>query len=170
MLMPNSRTALPFAFHSDDPVLQGSEILQMAANTLTCSKPTGLGPVKLSFFGGLRFGRVATPSVIPDHRLKVASDLDLMVQKLKVIQVRSERKDYEDLSILLKSGLRVEDGLGAACALYPGFPVSVALRALSYFEGGDVSQLPKSLKVLLSGYAARCSDIPLWTRASDSLM
>jgi len=45
-----------------------------------------------------------------------------------------------------------------------------AQLALSYFEGGDVSQLPKSLKVLLFGYAARCSDIPLWTRASDSLM
>lgn len=160
----------PFAFHSEDPVLQDSEILQVADNTLTCSKPTELGPVKFSFFGGLRFGRVSAPSEIPLHGLKVASDLDLMVQKLKVIQVRSERKDYEDLSILLRSGLRVEDGLGAACALYPGFPVSVALRALSYFEGGDVTQLPKSLKSLLSGHAARCSKIPLWTRASDSLM
>ena len=160
----------PFAFYADDPVLQGSEILQTAANTLTCSKPTKLGPVKLSFFGGLRFGRVADPSVIPDHPLKVASDMDLMVRKLKVIPVRSERKDYEDLSVLLKSGLRLEDGLGAARALYPGFPVSVALRALSYFEGGDVAQLPQTLKALLSGHAARCSDIPLWIRAGDSLL
>ncbi|MFA7234925.1 MAG: nucleotidyl transferase AbiEii/AbiGii toxin family protein [Terrimicrobiaceae bacterium] len=160
----------PFAFYAEDSLLQGSDILQTASSTLTCSKSTPLGPVKFSFFGGLRFGRAAAPSVIPDHGLKLASDVDLMVQKLKVIQVRSERKDYEDLCVLLQGGVRLEDGLGAASALYPGFPVSMALRALSYFEGGDVGQLSRPMKKLLSGRAARCSEIPVWIRASATLL
>ncbi len=130
--------------------LKNGETIQIARNTLSVVVPTPEGEVKFSFFGGLAFGRAASPSVCEDTFLRLASPLDLAVQKLKVIRVRSESKDYLDLDCLLQNGIRLDMALGAARALYPDFPIAVTLRALCYFEEGDVATIPATAKKRLA--------------------
>ncbi len=136
----------PDEFKSRYDFLKKSDTIQAAENTLSVLVPTPRGEVKFSFFGGLRFGRAAAPSVCADTFLRLASPLDLAVQKLKVIRVRSESKDYRDLDCLLQHGVQLDVALGAAKALYPDFPIAITLRAMCYFEEGDVASLPAAAK------------------------
>ena len=150
------------AFDSDElksnlDWLRDSQTLQLAANTLTTLVQTPAGEVKCSFFGGLSFGRIAPPSICVDTTVQVASPLDLTVQKLKVIQVRSESKDYHDLDCLFRNGVGLAEAVGAALALYPDFPTAVALRALCYFDDGDVATIPEAMKQRLRALAAEFS-------------
>jgi len=50
------------------------------------------GPVKLSFFGALVLARVGKVSVCDDTDVRVASLLNLAAQKVRVVQVRAERR------------------------------------------------------------------------------
>src|SRR5438874_6912951 len=94
-----------------------AEPIQSSPNTLTLLLERG-GPVKLSFFGGLSFGRVAEPEEASDTCLLCASLLDLAATKLKVVHDRAESKDYIDIAALLRAGLKLPEMLGAARALY----------------------------------------------------
>lgn len=60
--------------------------------------------VKLSFFGDLGMGRVGTPTQTDDGIVSVASPLDLLGTKLKVITQRAEAKDCIDIAQLLRDG------------------------------------------------------------------
>lgn len=72
--------------------------------------------------------------------------------KLKVLLRRVEAKDYRDIAALLRAGIMLGDGLGAATALYGAqFPPCEALKALVYFEGGDLDMLEPEIKDLLTG-------------------
>ena len=73
--------------------------------------------VKVSLFAGLTIGRVAEPDPTADGVAIVAAPLDLLATKLKVMLQRAERKDYEDVAVLLRSGLSLGQGLAAARAL-----------------------------------------------------
>jgi len=55
--------------------LEGAEMTQFEANTLTVIV-NRQGPVKVSFFGGLKLNRVQDPDVAPDNGIQVASLLD----------------------------------------------------------------------------------------------
>jgi hypothetical protein len=59
--------------------------------------------VKVSFFGGLGFGRVGDPLLTRDGVVEVASLVDLMAHKLKVIVERAEKKDYEDVAAMRRA-------------------------------------------------------------------
>jgi hypothetical protein len=124
--------------------------IQAAANTLSVVVPSPQGEVKLSFLGGLKCGRVRAPSICEDTLIRLASPLDLAVQKLKVIRVRSEAKDYRDLDCLLQKGINLAEAMGAAETIYPGFPVAITLRAMCYFEEGDVPTISNDLKKRLT--------------------
>lgn len=63
--------------------------------------------------------------------MRVASLLDLAAQKVRVVQVRAERKDSLDVMTLLTHGISLSAALGAAQALYAGFAPLVTLKALS---------------------------------------
>jgi hypothetical protein len=78
------------------PFLDGAQVHQNAVNTLTVLVHPNDDecPVKLSFFGGLEFGRVSNPESTSDHVLQVASMSDLMAVKLKGLMQRKEAKDY----------------------------------------------------------------------------
>jgi hypothetical protein len=70
------------------PFLAQSKVLQDGPNTLTilALSPIALSEtVKISFFGGIDFGRVGTPQLTDDGVLEVASLADLMATKLKVV-------------------------------------------------------------------------------------
>jgi hypothetical protein len=130
------------------PFLQHSKIIQNEINTRSYLTDNG---IKLSFFGGINFGRVGTPNLTDDGILIVASLHDLIGTKLATILNRIEVKDYQDIAAILRSTkITLNEGLGASVALYgPNFPVSEAVRTLTYFEGGDMALLADEDKNIL---------------------
>lgn len=174
-----SRESEDFDFFTNDPVdahalasglpfLKRAELIQAAPSTATFLIDRD-GRVKISFFGGLALGRVGDPSICGDNGVRVASLLDLAAQKVRVIQVRAERKDYLDLATLMKNDVALPRALGAAQALYPNFAPLVSLKALSYFEDGDLGQLPADVKTTLSAAAESVRAIDVVPVISDRL-
>jgi len=149
------RTSVDFDFFSAEPFdpaeLQASlpfakncEILQSSANTLTILVDRN-GPVKISFFGNLPLCQTAAPDIVPENGIEIASINDIFATKLRVILQRSEAKDYIDIAAILKSGVSLETGLGCARTVYgANFNVMLPLKALCYFEDGDLATLPKT--------------------------
>lgn len=117
--------------------------------------------VKVSFFGTIGFGRVGEPEVTDDGVLQVASLDDLMATKVKVILQRAEAKDYRDIAAMLAVGVSLPKGLAAARQLYgPNFQPSESLKALVYFDDGDLHSLTKSEKTCLVNAASAVRDLP----------
>lgn len=110
----------------------------------------GDDPVKLSFFGGLPFSPVKAPDIAPNG-VAIASLEDLYATKLTAAVQRSEAKDYLDIAALLAHGLSLEYGLGCARAFYGGhFNTALPLKALVYFEDGDLPGLPATVRATLT--------------------
>ena len=129
----SSETFDPLTLRDSLGALGEGEVLQTASNTLTLVLRRG-GEIKLSFFGGIS-GRVGLPDETSDGVIRIASPLDLLAHKLKVILQRAEARDYQDIAILLRSGVALDCGLGAAATLFaPGFPVAECIKALGYFN------------------------------------
>ena len=119
-------------------------MLQDEPESLTVLSPGG---VKVSFFGGLKVGRVGEPQETEDGVMVAASLEDLLAFKLKLVVQRVEAKDYFDVAAILRTGMPLELGLAAAEALFaPDLPPMVVLKALTYFEGGDLSSLPADVR------------------------
>jgi len=163
-LRTGSRESEDFDFFTNEPVdahalstmlpfLRGGELIQAAPATATFLVNRG-GPVNVSFFGALTLGRVGEVSVCPDTGVRVASLLDLAAQKVRVVQVRAEWKDYLDLATLMDHGISLPVALGAAQALYPDFAPLVSLKALSYFDDGNLAELPADVKSRLAKAAS----------------
>jgi len=134
----NSADVGPARLREALPFLQTSEVLQEHKNTFEVLTSSG---VKVSFFGGLDFGRVGEPEQTEDGVITVASLDDLMATKLKVILQRTEAKDYQDIAAMIRAGVRVDLGLASAERMYhPTFPVIHSLKAMTYFEGGDLEK------------------------------
>ena len=163
------RTSVDFDFFSNLPFLPGelekripwlaeSQRLQSAPNTLTCLVDRN-GPVKVSFFGGLKLGRVGEPDRVEEPGIWVASLLDLAATKVKVVQDRAEAKDYNDVAAMLEHGMDLAKALGAARAIY-GDPFNplLSLKALSFFQDGDLPTLPLTARTRLVA-AARSTEI-----------
>ena len=120
--------------------------------------------------GGLKVGRVGEPEVSEDGVIVAASLEDLLAFKLKLVVQRIEAKDYLDVAAILRTGLPLERGLAAAEALFaPDLPPMVVLKALTYFEGGDLSSLPADERVTLCAAVAKVGDLPVVPRCSDDL-
>ena len=116
------------------------------------------GDVRLSFFGGLSVGRVGTPTLTEDGIAFIASPLDLLGTKLKVIMQRAEAKDYEDIAQLLRRGESLIQALGAARALFDStFAPSECLRALTFFDDGDLAKVSTETRQLLRTDAAKAA-------------
>lgn len=148
--------------------LTGAELIQAAPNTATWLVDRG-GPVRVSCFGSLTFGRVGDASLSRDNHLQIASLLDLSAQKVRTIQVRALKKDYLDLATLIRNGISLEQALGAARGLFPDFAPLVSLKALSYFGDGDLAELPEDIRQFLSHSAAAVREIPSIPRRADRL-
>ena len=166
------RTSVDFDFFSSEaldfdalfalPFVRDAEVLQQEPATLTISTPRAesAAPVKFSFFGDLDMGRVGHPQQTDDGVVWVASMLDLFATKLKVLLQRIAARDHEDIAALLRSGMSLEDGLGAAVALYgPRFPPMEAVKALAWFETDDARNVGAETRELLTRTAAdwRCT-------------
>lgn len=153
------------------PFLAHATIVRQEPNTLTVLARGGSpeDSVKVSFFGGLGFGRLGDPSLTPDGVLEVASIHDLLAHKLKVILQRVEAKDYLDIDAILRDGHDLALGLAGAQALYGNFPAQEALKALAYFKGGDLHLLPNEVCQRLARAASAVRNIPAARVASTRL-
>lgn len=166
------RESVDFDFFTDRPLSE--EQIQRAMPGLRSAQTTQREPetwtmivrpegaereVKVSFFGGLTFGRVGQPALTEGKELAMASLDDLMGHKLKVLLQRVEAKDYLDIAAMLAAGQTLEQGLGAASAMFDTFPPSEALRTLTYFEGGDLKRVEQRDRDLLTRAASQVSGV-----------
>lgn len=158
---PVNRQALRAAL----PFLQKTTVRQDSRNTFEVSTASG---VKVSFFGGLDFGRVSQPEMTADGGVYVASLADLMATKLKVILQRSEAKDYQDIAAMVRAGVRVDAGLAAAEKMFsPTFAPSESLKAMVYFQGGDLVRLSMADRTTLLQAAQQVKHLPQVTVEPD---
>jgi hypothetical protein len=147
------------------PFMAWATVLQDAADTLTVLAPAGRGRgssgVKLSFFGGITTSRVGDPLLTRDGVLEVASLMDLMAHKLKVILSRPEKKDYEDIAAMIRAGVSLTQGLAAARAMFGKvFQPAAALKAAVYFEDGDLAALSRADRATLIAAASAVGPLP----------
>ncbi len=143
-----------------------AQTLQDTRNTLVVSVPErelrSRNPVKVSFFGDLAFGRIADPSLTRDGALLLASLDDLMAHKLKVILQRAEKKDYQDIAAMIRAGGSLARGLAAARLFFGNvFQPAVALKALAYFQGGDLEDLSSADRRTLIAAASSVGRLPV---------
>jgi hypothetical protein len=164
------RQSLDFDFFSAEPLdkkrlggafafLDGAQIIQEDPQTLVISVKTATDPVKISFFGTIAFGHINSPLQTADAVLLVASLEDLLATKLKTILDRAEAKDYSDIAAILQAGILLEKGLGAFSVMFRSDP-ALPLRALGFFEGGDLPSLSKKERNALQTARDRVNAIP----------
>lgn len=131
------------------PFLNRASVQQDGPNTLVVSASMPSGLVKLSFFGGIGFGRVNDPVQSNDGVMLVASLDDLMATKLKAILDRAEVKDYRDLAAMISAGASLPKALSAFRAMFRAEP-RTALMAIGYFKDGDIGSLtPREKQTLV---------------------
>jgi hypothetical protein len=150
----SNKSFAPDVLRKAVPYLQDAEMSQFETNTLTAIVDRS-GPVKVSFFGGLKLNRVHEPEVAADNRIQVASLLDVAATKLTTIQQRAQARDYEDLSAIVGSGISLAEALAAAVAVYgQEFNGALSLKALTYFADGDLPSLSAATQKRLRALAS----------------
>jgi len=170
------RQSIDFDFFSDQPldksglykslpILADATVIQDTPDSLGVIVPVDVSAatayVKLSFFGNIDNGRVSEPEVTADGVMVVASLVDMMAHKLKVILQRIEAKDYRDIAAMLKYGMRLDEAMAGARALFgKTFQPSESLKALVYFEGGDLDALYDDERTVLVSAVRAVKKIP----------
>jgi Nucleotidyl transferase AbiEii toxin, Type IV TA system len=153
----------PSALRDSISYLKHAEVTQFQDNTLTATVDRN-GPVKLSFFGSLGIKRVYDPDVVQENGIQVASMLDLLASKLKTVQLRAQAKDYRDVLSILDAGLSLAEGLAAAAAIYgKDFNGALSLKALTFFEDGDLPSLAPATqeRLLVAATSVTLKQLPL---------
>jgi hypothetical protein len=157
-------THLPFRpddLIADHPFLRGAEVLQSQPNTLTViTAGRETSGVKISFFGGLTFGRLGRPQRTPDGVMNVASLDDLLAHKLKTILQRVEARDYVDVDALIQHGPNLASGMAGARLLFPAFSPQECLKALTYFDDTALADLSSATKERLLAAVRAVRSIP----------
>jgi hypothetical protein len=143
---PLDRDALLSAF----PQFGAAAITQDEPNTYTGMVPLSRGEARVSFFGGITFGRIGDPETTDDGVAVVASLQDLMAQKLKVVMQRVEAKDYRDIAAMIRAGVSLGAGTAGAMALFGvSFSAMDCAKALVHFKGGDLATIPPADREVL---------------------
>ncbi len=131
--------------------LNGADITQQAPSTLSCLVERD-GTVQVSFFGVPAIKPIKEPSIARDNGLKIASLIDLAGMKAFVVQQRAEAKDYIDLDAMIeRKFIDLPTALSAAKKIYPQvFNPELTLKALSYFQDGDLHTISEKIKSRLA--------------------
>lgn len=141
------------------PFFESATVIQEGKDTLVVSVEMPSGPVKISFFGGMKLGRVNDPLQTKDEVLIVASLEDLLATKLKAIIDRAEAKDYRDIAEMISSDVSLERGLAAFSEMFKR-DVALPLKAIGFFKDGDLPSLSESDQLLLRNARDGVEDIP----------
>lgn len=168
------------ALRANFPFVAGATVLQDQPETFTVllssnevdapNVSTERDEVKVSFFGGLNFGRIGEPGVALPGDIQVASLVDLLAHKLKVVLQRIEAKDYLDIATLITARVPLAMGLAGARTLFgASFQPSECLKALVYFEGGDLETLSDQTRETLIDAVRAVGNLPPVPRLSNSL-
>lgn len=137
------------------PYLRDAVILQEETDTLTCAVDRN-GEIKVSFFGRLKLKKMEEPLLAEGASIRVASLLDIAGTKTALIQGRPFFRDYFDLYTLLEAGISLAEALGAAQVIYgKSFDPRVSLKALAFFEDGDLQRLPVHMQNRLAAEARK---------------
>ena len=178
------RTSVDFDFFSDKPLdrdaiqaafpfVAQSTTIQDHGNTWVVLVPHGNSErahVRVSFFGAITFGRVGVPDFTDDGVLQIASLDDLMATKVKVVLQRPEAKDYRDVAAMIAAGVSLSRGLASARQLFgPNFQPSESLKALVFFNDGDLKTLDALTQETLVNAVKAVRDLPEVTIFSKSL-
>ena len=140
---------IPSKLYESIPYLNRAEIIQSQPNTLVCLVDRQ-SPVQVSFFGGLNLNRVQDPLWDTGAKIYIAGLLDIAATKVKVVLDRASAKDYIDLCALFESGVSLTDALSSAMAIYgPAYNPLLTLKALSFFDDGDLKNLTADQKTQL---------------------
>jgi hypothetical protein len=164
------RESLDFDFFRSEPIdkdtirakfpfVRGSAILQDAPETLVVLAEMPAGAVKVSFYGGIGFGRVHDSLQTRDGTLLIASLDDLMATKLKATLDRAEAKDYRDIAEMISAGVSLAAGLSVFKQMFNGEPAQV-LRALGFFGDGDLNSLSADDREVLRSARDRIGKLP----------
>ncbi len=166
---PLDREAIQGAF----PFMRRATVLQDDRSMLGVLVPnadTERTHAKVSFFGTIGFGRVGEPELTEDGVLQVASLDDLMATKVKVLLQRAEARDYRDIAEMLRAGVSLAKGLAAAREIFgTGFQPSESLKAMVYFEDGDLRTLTKEEKGILVSAVSAVRELPRVAMLSSRL-
>jgi len=133
------------------PMLRKAQLREMERNTATFE----LDGVKLSFFGGFKYGMILQPRVTDDIQLPVASTWDIFAHKLKAVLSRDEAKDYMDIYHLMENGHDLETGIGSLMGLHPEVNPRIVVETLHFQKGGDLESLPREIAVRIKQEALR---------------
>lgn len=175
------RRSVDFDFFHDRPLdrrairtefafMAAARTLQESPDSFVVLASAGRTTVKISFFGGLAFGRVGDPLLTRDGVLEVASLEDLLAHKLKVILQRAEKRDYRDIAAILAAGVPLERGLAAARLFFGrAFQPAESLKALAWFKEGNLARLPRTDQARLVEAARSIGALPHATLRSKSL-
>ena len=97
--------------------------------------------------GWLGISSVKDPDEAEGPGILVASLPDLAATKVTAVQSRPSARDYIDLDALLRSGLTLDDALGAASAVFgPEFNPLLTLKALTFYGEGDLNEVPDAVR------------------------
>jgi Nucleotidyl transferase AbiEii toxin, Type IV TA system len=169
------RPSVDFDFFSENPLdreaiqaalpfITSASAVQDVRNTWTLLVPCGdpeREHVKVSFFGTIGFGRVGEPEFTHDGVLQVASFNDLMATKVKVVLQRAEAKDYRDVAAMIQAGVSLAHGLASARLIFGrNFQPSESLKALVYFDDGDLKTLTEAEKNTLIQAVSAVRELP----------
>lgn len=169
------RVSVDFDFFTDKPLnrdflgrafpfLGNSTVIQdekESLSILTPPCPIDGGTVKVSFFGSIEFGRVGVPESTRDGVMRVASLDDLMATKVKTILQRVSAKDYMDIAAMVEAGVSLAKGLASAREMFGmNFQPSESMKAMIYFEGGDLHLLTPRTKEILSKAVTEVHELP----------
>ena len=141
------------------PFVERATVIQEGKDTLVVSVAMPSGLVKVSFFGGMKLGRVNDPLQTQDEVLIVASLEDLLATKLKAIIDRAEAKDYRDIAEMISSGVSLDRGLAAFSEMFKR-DVALPLKAIGFFKDGDLPSLSENDRQLLRNARDGVEDIP----------
>lgn len=149
----SNRPFVPTELMQRVPYLKSAEMQQSAENTLSCVLERE-GSVQITFLGGLAWNRVGDPETPAEGGPLVASLLDLAATKMKTIMDRATLRDYLDVAALLEAGIELPQALGAARAVFgPQYNPMISLKALTFFDEGDVKKLGEGTRKRLTAAA-----------------
>ncbi len=153
------------------PYLNGAR-LSLEENTVN-ARVDRQGEVRVSLFGGLKLQPLTPPSDLAPPGIQVASITDIAATKLATVQSRSEAKDYLDLHAILAGGhLDLPHALAAARAAYgQQFNAYASLRALTYYDDGNLATVPPGVRLDLvrASAAVDLNHLPSFERGATTI-